>query len=347
MPGHRIGIPAPENRLFHATISGLRHSCPAALLTTAVVLHLVACAPTQLRWPAQSTIELSAVPFFPQARYQCGPAALATVLVHSGVITDPDDLVDDVYLPDRRGSLQLELVAATRRHERIPFRVGGDGAALLRELDAGHPVLVLQNLGVAALPIWHYAVVVGYDAERDKLILRSGTEARLEQRASRFLASWQRADYWGLVVPPASNLPAATDAVTVVEELLRSAPFVSPATTSAAWAAAVTRWPNEAVVLFGAANHSRLNGDTQLAATHYRRLLALHPEHVPGQNNFADLLLIEGCIAGARRVIEATTESLGLAHAFSAVVDQTRREIEAASVHWSREKASPCAFIES
>ena len=60
-------------------------------------------------------IELKEVPFFPQEAYQCGPAALATVLVAAGASVTPEALAPQAYLPERHGSLQLELVAATRR----------------------------------------------------------------------------------------------------------------------------------------------------------------------------------------------------------------------------------------
>ena len=38
-------------------------------------------------------VELAEVPFFAQSEYQCGPAALATLLVNSGVKTTPEALV--------------------------------------------------------------------------------------------------------------------------------------------------------------------------------------------------------------------------------------------------------------
>ena len=88
-------------------------------------------------------------------RYSAPPAMTVT----------PDELVSQTYLPGRRGSLQLELIAAARRHQRIPYVLDPDAAALFAELDAGHPVLVLQDLGVGPLHVWHYAVVIGYEAE--------------------------------------------------------------------------------------------------------------------------------------------------------------------------------------
>jgi hypothetical protein len=53
-------------------------------------------------------VELADTPFFPQQRYQCGPAALATVLNACGVAVTPEELVSQVYLPARQGSLQAE-----------------------------------------------------------------------------------------------------------------------------------------------------------------------------------------------------------------------------------------------
>jgi len=40
--------------------------------------------------PLPARVELDATPFFPQRDYQCGPAALATLLSASGVATTAD-----------------------------------------------------------------------------------------------------------------------------------------------------------------------------------------------------------------------------------------------------------------
>ncbi|MBM4196338.1 MAG: hypothetical protein FJ197_04455 [Gammaproteobacteria bacterium] len=92
--------------------------------------------------------ELTSVPFFPQTVHQCGPAALATVLVASGLDTTPEALVPQVYVPGRKGSFAVELAAATRRAGRIAYTVESP-QAMLQEIAAGNPVLVLQDLGAA------------------------------------------------------------------------------------------------------------------------------------------------------------------------------------------------------
>ena len=73
-----------------------------------------------------SELELQNVPFFPQKAYQCGPAALATVLAASGIEVTPGELEPKIYLPQRRGSLQLELLAASRRYERLPYVIDAE-----------------------------------------------------------------------------------------------------------------------------------------------------------------------------------------------------------------------------
>ena len=78
-----------------------------------------------------STLELLDTPFFPQEDYQCGPAALATVLVASDVSVTPDELTSKVYLPKREGSLQLELIATSRRYGRLPYVLDGKLTAIL------------------------------------------------------------------------------------------------------------------------------------------------------------------------------------------------------------------------
>src|SRR5256886_4625327 len=124
----------------------------------------------------QGKVELKDVPFFPQSEFQCGPAALATVLNESGVKVTPKDLVPEVYLPERKGSLQIEMLAAPRRHGLVSYQLAPRFSDLLTEIAAGNPVIVLQNLGLKES--WHYAVAIGYDYDWGKLYLRSGETER-------------------------------------------------------------------------------------------------------------------------------------------------------------------------
>src|SRR5262249_34976020 len=101
---------------------------------------------------------LGAGPLFPQDDYQCGPPALAVVLANAGVKATPQELVPQVSLPARQGSLQVEMLAAARRNGLVSYTLAPSYEALLRELAAGTPVILLQNLGL--FEGWHYAVAI-------------------------------------------------------------------------------------------------------------------------------------------------------------------------------------------
>ena len=89
--------------------------------------------------PGAGTVLAPGVPFHPQTDYQCGPAALATVLAASQHAVTPEALAPRVFLPGRQGSLQLELLAATRREGRIPYVVQRTPEALFDEVRDGRP----------------------------------------------------------------------------------------------------------------------------------------------------------------------------------------------------------------
>lgn len=275
-------------------------------------------------------VELDDVPFFPQADYQCGPAALATVLTHTGVDTSAEALVPRVYLPGREGSLQPELLAASRRARRIPWQLEGGIEALFAELAAGNPVLVLQNLGVAALPVWHYAVVVGFEPGTRRVILRSGRERRREEPWGRFLASWNRAKLWAMVVLPAGQLPASwTDPEALSGALASQEASLPKGIAWNVWEAAHRRWPDASAPLFGSANALHASGRHEEAAVRYRTLLQSEPDHLSARNNFADLLLREGCPAAASVVIEPALAAQAPEPLLS-VIRQTAAEIRQA-----------------
>ncbi len=244
------------------------------------------------------------MPFFPQAEYQCGPAALATVLVHAGRDVTPDMLAPQVYLPGRQGSLQLELIAATRRQDLLPYLLDESIDAIVASLRAGDPVLVLQNLGVPSLPTWHYAVVVGIDPDRKRVVLRSGTERRYSMRLGRFTQSWDWGGRWALVpvepgAPPEWAQPERfLSAAAGLEEIGRLAPAES------AYRAAVARWPEAHLAWLGLGTVAYRRGDRQSAVREWRRAAHLAPESVATLNNLATVYAELGCKALARKTAE-------------------------------------------
>jgi len=239
-------------------------------------------------------VELIDTPFYPQKRYQCGPAALATALAASDADVNLERLVDKVYIPGRRGSLRVELIAATRTEGRLPFVLDPSLSAILAELEAGRPVVVLQNLGVSIIPRWHYAVVVGIDARQGRVVLRSGTVERRITPIDVFLRTWARGDYWALVTLRPAERPARIDRRRYFDAIVGLEQAGMAAEAARAWDAALDAWPNDPVALFGRANALLASNDPGAATDDYRRLLAIRPHAVAARNNLAMALAEQG-----------------------------------------------------
>lgn len=272
-------------------------------------------------------VELVGVPFFPQSRYQCGPAATATVLATAGFEATPEALVPEMYLPGRRGSLQAEIAAAVRRQGALPFVIAPGLEGLLAELRDGRPVLVLQNLGLPAVPAWHYAVVVGFDPVTKRLLLRSGTERRQQVSTRRFLQTWESAGRWGIVVLRPGELPADPDPLRYLKAVAAVESVGLADSARRAYAAALDRWPSHPVAMLGLANSLHALGRDEEAVGHYRSLLADKPDHVIARNNLAEALASLGCYEMALRTIDEAPASPSLDEVLGAAVAATRREI--------------------
>ncbi len=253
--------------------------------------------------PANSAVEIADTAFFPQEAYQCGPAALATVLESSGVPVTPDQLLPLVFIPERGGSLQKEIVAAARTFGRIPYVIEPAFAALVRELDAGRPVLVLQNLGVSFAPAWHYAVVIGYSSDRGDITLRSGTTERLLQSARTFVNTWRRSANWGIVLLPADDIPAGIDRQRFLTAVAAAESARQYDLALSAYASASTRWPDEPLAPLGIGNIHFARGDLDTAETWYRRVLEIEPQDPVGLNNLASVLVARGACDDATEII--------------------------------------------
>lgn len=269
----------------------------AGVLLCAVLLGLTGCSTPQvaalLARPTETLpqrVELTHVPFYPQEEYQCGPAALAMVLTHAGPATTPEALVPQIYLPGREGSLQTEMLAAARRHGRVAYRLAPRLEDVLREASDGTPVIVLQNLALGFAPLWHYAVVVGYDLPREEIILRSGTTSRAVMKLSTFERTWARGEHWAMLALAPERLPATADEdryVVAVAALER----VAPGAARRAYSAAIERWPGNLAARVGQGNAAYALRDLPGAEAAYREAIRRHPGAADAWNNLAQTLL--------------------------------------------------------
>ena len=247
-------------------------------------------------------MELTGTPFHPQEDLQCGPAAVATVLGAVGFSVGPDALVPEVYTPGLSGSLQPELLAAIRRRGLLAYELPPTLGALGAELVAGRPVLVLQNLGLDALPAWHYAVVIGADPSAEQLLLRSGEERRLETPTGKFMRTWDKADRWAVVVLQPGDLPVDPQPDRYHRAVMGLETSGRHAEAARAWQAALRIWPDDRVAQFGLGNVAYARDDLAGARAAWERYLILNPDDPPGLNNLAVVLGRLGCQRRALRL---------------------------------------------
>ena len=284
---------------------------------------------------APRAIELDSTPFFPQEDFQCGPAALATLLVASGVEVTPDALVPEVFIPGRKGSLSLELIGAARRHGRLPYVLSTTAEEMIAELEAGRPVLLLQNLGVPQVPIWHYAVLIGYDVDRNVAILRSGETERLEMKWQRFAGAWHRGGRFALTTLPPDLVPAHADPVRYLEAAAGLEAAGQRKTAAAAYDSAIARWPDEPLAWLGRGNVAYAAGDREAAADAWVQAIRLDPDGAVARNNLAGLLLDAGCLDESRRQVERAA-ALAAGTPLEAAVSDSRAQIDATVAAASR-----------
>jgi hypothetical protein len=252
--------------------------------------------------------EVRDVPFFPQEKLYCGPAATAMALAWTGLPVTQDQMAAEVYTPGRKGTLAPDIVAAIRRNGRLAVPVH-TLRELLAEIAAGHPVLVFQNLGLSIAPQWHFAVAIGYDLDSGDLIMHTGTRKSRPVALRTFEHTWRRAGYWALVVLKPGDMPMAAnedDVVRAAAGLERVSHYPEAAT---AYEAILKRWPHSFAGWIGLGNARYAMHDAAGAAAAWRGAIAANPPNAaPAWNNLAYALQALGehadALAAARTAIE-------------------------------------------
>lgn len=280
----------------------------------------------ELLAPFPEPARVESVAFFPQTELHCGPAALASMLDHSGLSIDYPSLVERVYLPGRGGTLQVELMAASRSLNRIPWVLPEDAGAVLEEVAAGRPVLVLENQGLARVPFWHYAVVIGFDPLARSVIQHSGTEAELARPIRRWLRDWNLAGRWALLTLPPDQLPLRAERERWLQTLADFEAVAEADAALSAWQTASQRWPDASLAWIGQGNsHYRL-GDIDSAIQAFEQALVLAPEQPAAAFNLALLLLEQGQACRAADQLKALKSRPGLEQRAASAWSRARQD---------------------
>ena len=230
-------------------------------------------------------------------------------------------------------------MAASRRFGRIPYVINPDLSSLFDELQAGRPVLVLQNIGLQLWPVWHYAVVIGYSAETDEIILRSGITRRETLSAHRFLHTWEDSGRWAMVLLKPGELPARAEQLPYLKAVAAMELLIPAEALISAYQTALTQWTDSTIALFGLAASQHTKGALIAAEQSYRKLLTIKPDNIAAYNNLAEVLADRGCYKEAVVTInQALQKKPGVLHQH---LVETVREIKKREVN-NPLQTSPC-----
>jgi hypothetical protein len=270
-------------------------------------------------------LELTTVPYYAQETNQCGPATLAMAMDFAGKTIAPEQLTAQVFLPGKAGSLQIEMLAAARRHGFIAYELAPELTDLVAEIAAGQPVIVLENLAFNWYPMWHYAVAIGYDLERGNILLRSGRERRQVLPLTTFEHTWSRSNYWAMLVLPPTQLPQHADQQHYLAAVLALEKTGQSTSANVAYQTALQRWPENLAARMGLGNTAYALGDLASAEQAFRRATQQHADAAVAFNNLADTL---ARLQRYPEALQAAEQAVRLGGEQQAIFAQTLAEIK-------------------
>jgi ABC-type bacteriocin/lantibiotic exporter with double-glycine peptidase domain len=143
------------------------------------------------------------VPFHRQGSSDCGPAALASVLAFWGRPVSMEQITANIYLPQLRGTLPMDMERFARESRFETASSAGTLDRLKARLRADIPVICLVDLGFSLYRRPHYTTVIGFDDVNAVVIMHDGLERNKLMSYEVFDRAWARAGRWMLDIRPA------------------------------------------------------------------------------------------------------------------------------------------------
>jgi ABC-type bacteriocin/lantibiotic exporter with double-glycine peptidase domain len=163
-----------------------------------VIISLISCATGREISGSGEKHIITGVPFYAQEAYQCGPASLAGVLNFWGVEADPGMISKEIFSRSARGTLNLDMVLYAQKRGLYALQYAGNMDDLRKNIDSGHPLIVLVAYGFSLYEVDHFMVVTGY--YDNGVIVNSGREQKKFMDEGDFLKIWAKANYWTLLL---------------------------------------------------------------------------------------------------------------------------------------------------
>ncbi|WP_144393345.1 PA2778 family cysteine peptidase [Pleionea sediminis] len=252
--------------------------------------------------PVNQRHYIERVPFYAQQQFYCGPTVLAEALSFYGNTVSPEEVAPLMFVPEKEGTFQIELVAAARSKGYLAYQTRGELNDIIQLVSDNKPIIVFQNLSISWFPQWHYALVVGYDLEKQSFTLYSGTYKDYEIPFDVFERTWQRGQFWLLAIVPPDKSSRYFDSfvyTSAAHDLISTNQRVNGVK---ALKTATKQWPNYWLPYFLLGNHY-LSSNLKESLKWYALGIKGGVEEAAYFNNYAYALLKSQQLSDAKSVI--------------------------------------------
>lgn len=151
---------------------------------------------------AEAGFFIKDVPFFPQERYHCGPASLASVMNYYGILASEEDVAKEVYNPKLSGALSMDMLNYARSKGLEASYSKASLEDVKKEIVLNRPVILFLDLGYSFYPVRHYMVVTGYNDAVGYLTAHSGIEKDKIFSYKELQTAWEKTGFGAVFIRP-------------------------------------------------------------------------------------------------------------------------------------------------
>lgn len=236
----------------------------------------------------------------------CGAVAIATVLKWHGQPAPLGLIQHHIALPALKASFKTEIRIASQNFGLISHEESGPERRpedLFPFLASGYPVIVLENLGLTWMPIWHYSTVIAIDTERGHILLHGSRYGWRKVALENFQKTWSRSLNWSLLPWPTSKDPPPLPLNHLMGAIYRMESSGKLKDALMAYRTVTRQRPDEAVAWLARGNAALESGFTDEAIASFYKVTTLKTWQPMGWNNLALALLKKGKRKSARQIL--------------------------------------------
>ncbi len=268
------------NKIFYPLIILLALNCGCAARRTQI---------KEEAYPQESHL-IQNVPFYKQSKNTCGPAALASVLGYWKIPFNYAELVEEIYSPQLKGSLDFEISSHARKFHLWSKYYQANPTDLRKKIKQDIPLIVVQKESLLSKN-YHYVVVFGFDDMKREFVAHTGRKAEVSVAYNKFMRMWEGADFGTILICPAEKVTWQLDAAGFIYlgYLLEKKGFLDRALD--AYLRAVALKPEAKIAHFNLGNVYFKMNDFSRAEDAFKKAIQLDSNFADAYNNLACVYL--------------------------------------------------------